>query len=561
MQPLRRRLVRARRVPGARAGTRYKFRIDGEIEVPDPASHFQPDDVHGPSEVIDHGLSTGRRADWTRPAVARVRLPRAACRHLHAGRHLSRRHRQARSHRGDGHHRDRADAGRRFLRPLELGLRRRAALCAGQRLWPARRPEGADRRRPPARPDGVSRRRLQSLRAGGKLSRPLCAAVLHAGRTRRGATPSTTAAGGARASRSRTRCIGSSDYRFDGLRLDAVHAIAEPGRTVAARRAQRSRRRRSPRRPARHIHLVLENDDNQASLLDPRRRSAAREIPRAVERRLSPRLARAADRRDRGLLRRLSRSRAASSRARSPRASPIRASRRRTAAASARGEPSVGICRPRRSSISCRTTTRSATARSASGCRRWRRPRRSRRRSPSRCSRRRRRCCSWARSGARAQPFPFFCDFKGDLAEAVREGRRKEFAEAYAQHRDEDVPDPLAEQTCSAGDARLGGGRQAAASGAARSGARLLAARKRSSSRACRSFGPAMARAKFDGDGAVARWRFASGEALSLLANLERQARSRGPQACAGQASRSGAARRRDALPPWAVSCRDRSRA
>ena len=25
-------------------------------------------------------------------------------------------------------------------------------------------------------------------------------------------------------------------------------------------------------------------------------------------------------------------------------------------------------------------------------------------------------------------PFPFFCDFKGDLAKAVRNGRREEFA-------------------------------------------------------------------------------------------------------------------------------------
>ena len=41
------------------------------------------------------------------------------------------------------------------------------------------------------------------------------------------------------------------------------------------------------------------------------------------------------------------------------------------------------------------------------------------------------------------QPFPFFCDFKGDLANAVREGRRREFAEAYARHGDK-VPDPLA---------------------------------------------------------------------------------------------------------------------
>ena len=31
--------------PGATAGTRYKFRIDDEIDVPDPASAFQPEDV------------------------------------------------------------------------------------------------------------------------------------------------------------------------------------------------------------------------------------------------------------------------------------------------------------------------------------------------------------------------------------------------------------------------------------------------------------------------------------------------------------------------------------
>ena len=37
----------------ASAGSRYRFRIDGEADVPDPASRFQPFDVHGPSEVID----------------------------------------------------------------------------------------------------------------------------------------------------------------------------------------------------------------------------------------------------------------------------------------------------------------------------------------------------------------------------------------------------------------------------------------------------------------------------------------------------------------------------
>jgi maltooligosyltrehalose trehalohydrolase len=37
----------------APAGTRYRYRIDGEALVPDPAARFQPEDVHGASEVID----------------------------------------------------------------------------------------------------------------------------------------------------------------------------------------------------------------------------------------------------------------------------------------------------------------------------------------------------------------------------------------------------------------------------------------------------------------------------------------------------------------------------
>jgi maltooligosyltrehalose trehalohydrolase len=37
----------------AHVGTRYQFRINGDLNVPDPASRFQPDDVGEPSEVID----------------------------------------------------------------------------------------------------------------------------------------------------------------------------------------------------------------------------------------------------------------------------------------------------------------------------------------------------------------------------------------------------------------------------------------------------------------------------------------------------------------------------
>ena len=39
--------------PSAGAGSHYTFHIDGGSRVPDPASRFQPLDVHGPSEVID----------------------------------------------------------------------------------------------------------------------------------------------------------------------------------------------------------------------------------------------------------------------------------------------------------------------------------------------------------------------------------------------------------------------------------------------------------------------------------------------------------------------------
>jgi len=32
---------------------RYVYRFDGLREYPDPASRFQPDGVHGPSEITD----------------------------------------------------------------------------------------------------------------------------------------------------------------------------------------------------------------------------------------------------------------------------------------------------------------------------------------------------------------------------------------------------------------------------------------------------------------------------------------------------------------------------
>jgi maltooligosyltrehalose trehalohydrolase len=48
----------------AKPGTLYRYRIDGEREAPDPASRFQPHDVHGPSEVIDPFAFPWQDGSW-----------------------------------------------------------------------------------------------------------------------------------------------------------------------------------------------------------------------------------------------------------------------------------------------------------------------------------------------------------------------------------------------------------------------------------------------------------------------------------------------------------------
>jgi maltooligosyltrehalose trehalohydrolase len=48
----------------AKPGSQYFFRIDHAQQVPDPASRFQPQDVHGPSEVIDPTAFVWKDPDW-----------------------------------------------------------------------------------------------------------------------------------------------------------------------------------------------------------------------------------------------------------------------------------------------------------------------------------------------------------------------------------------------------------------------------------------------------------------------------------------------------------------
>ena len=52
-------------VAEAGPGTRYRYRLDGEAAVyADPASRFQPDGPHGPSQVVDPAAFQWHDQDW-----------------------------------------------------------------------------------------------------------------------------------------------------------------------------------------------------------------------------------------------------------------------------------------------------------------------------------------------------------------------------------------------------------------------------------------------------------------------------------------------------------------
>jgi maltooligosyltrehalose trehalohydrolase len=48
----------------AEPGALYFYQLDGETDRPDPASHCQPQGVHGPSQVVDHHSFTWMDQDW-----------------------------------------------------------------------------------------------------------------------------------------------------------------------------------------------------------------------------------------------------------------------------------------------------------------------------------------------------------------------------------------------------------------------------------------------------------------------------------------------------------------
>jgi maltooligosyltrehalose trehalohydrolase len=251
----------------ARAGTLYKYRIDGDIEVPDPASHFQPQDVLGPSEVIDHDRFEWRTNGWRgRP------WENAAFLEVHVGTFTL----------GGGFRTaiDKldhlAETGVTAIEMMPI------ADFAGRRNWGY---DGVLLYAPDSaygRPDDL-RRLIDEAHARGLMVfldvvynhfgpegnylhhyAPTFFASAH--------TPWGPAID-YNVPQVRAFAIGNAlhwleRYRFDGLRLDAVHAIVEGGRPSILYDLSRVVGHFAAA-TGRMIHLVLENDDNRASLLDP----------------------------------------------------------------------------------------------------------------------------------------------------------------------------------------------------------------------------------------------------------------------------------------------------
>jgi len=253
-------------IPGVKAGARYKFRIDDEIDVPDSASAFQPEDVSGPSEVVDHQSFKWRASGWRgRPWQETVLIE------AHVGTFT--REGTYRAMIGKLDHLVRCGITALELMPL--------ADFAGSRnwgydgvLWYA--PDHAY-----GRPDDlktlVDEAHLRGLMVfldvvynhfgpeGNYLGR-YAPQFFTAAQTPWGSVIDYRVPE-VRAFAIQNALYWLQEYRFDGLRLDAVNTISEPGEITVLRDLSIAVGKLAAE-TGRHIHLVLENGDNSADMLD-----------------------------------------------------------------------------------------------------------------------------------------------------------------------------------------------------------------------------------------------------------------------------------------------------
>jgi malto-oligosyltrehalose trehalohydrolase len=146
-------------------------------------------------------------------------------------------------------------------------------------------------------------------------------------------------------------------------------------------------------------------------------------------------------------------------------------------------------------------------------------------------------------------PFPFFCGFEGELAEAVRKGRRQEYAWAYAKY-GEEVPDPLAASTFESAVLDWESLNNDTAKKRLALVRELLALRRREiiPRLAGTGFGKAHAA---DNGSLTASWRMGDGASLQLEANLSNAAIARKPGEASGRKIWGGKAG--ESIAPWSV--------
>jgi maltooligosyltrehalose trehalohydrolase len=256
-------------VAQAGAGTRYRYRIDGRQEVPDPASRFNPEDVHGPSVIVDPGAH-----QWTDDAWRGRPWHEAVLYELHVGTFTP-----------EGTF---AAAAARLDHLAALGVTAIELMPLAD--FPGARNWGYDGVLPFApdasygTPDDL-KRLVEAAHARG-LMVFVDVVYNHFGPegnylhayakpffTERHHTPWGAAINfdGQNARAVRDYFIHNAlywieEYHVDGLRFDAVHAIADHS-TPDILTELTARVRAGPGR-YRHVHLVLENDDNEARYLD-----------------------------------------------------------------------------------------------------------------------------------------------------------------------------------------------------------------------------------------------------------------------------------------------------
>ncbi|WP_416146189.1 malto-oligosyltrehalose trehalohydrolase, partial [Pseudomonas aeruginosa] len=227
--------------------------------VPDPASQFQPDGVHGHSQVLDHGAYAWRVDEWRgRP------WHEAVIYELHVGLFGSY-----------------AEVEHFLPRLVELGVTAVELMPLGE--FPGRRNWGYDGVLPfaPASAYGTPEQLKHLIDSAhgmglmvfvdviynhfgpdGNYLAQYAAAFFRDDRQTPWGQAIDFRRGEVREFFYENALMWLLDYRVDGLRFDAVHAIPDSAFLV-----EMARRLRGAAGPERHLHLVLENDDNRASLL------------------------------------------------------------------------------------------------------------------------------------------------------------------------------------------------------------------------------------------------------------------------------------------------------